>query len=81
MNKLEAEIAVSQEQFIRWKQDPVTREVVRLLKEHLEALKNDMISGRCVDYSNTETTAQMVSRTVGVAFGINLFLEMSFDDA
>ena len=81
MNKLEAEIAVSKEQFSRWKQDPVTKEVIRLLREHYEAIKVLAVSGALFDALSVERTALMNAHNVGVAFGINLFLEMSFDDA
>ena len=70
---------ITKEQFMEWKEHPVTKEVFNEIKELTNVLTKKLTSGQTIEY-NAEATHGLTNRLVGQLEGFNQLLNISYDD-
>jgi hypothetical protein len=82
--QIDSPIEIAPEHWMRWKQDPVTREVFRVLQIELEVWADALLEGRSLDSTNiAAATAKMVGAVQGlkvVLFDLELVLQEQWEE-
>ena len=71
---------ISQQEYSQWKQHPITREVVRELTRQRLHLCQTLETGGTVAVESVDTTALTTARCSGKIEGIDLILNLQFED-
>ena len=71
---------ISQQEYSLWKEHPITREVVRELTRQRLHLCQALETGATVSVESVDATALTTMRTVGKIEGIDLILNLQFED-
>lgn len=70
---------ITKEDFFLWKTLPITKAVLKELRETRAALKNALSSGETLT-GEAGATAEKTARMVGNIEGIEMLLELKFED-
>lgn len=72
-------LEIKREDFALWKMHPITKEVLKELRETRAALKDALSSGQTLT-GEAGATAEKTARMIGNIEGIEMLLELQFED-
>ena len=70
---------INKEQFMEWKEHPVTKEVFNEVNLLLTALTTQLVEGQTINY-DAAATHGLTSRVVGQIDGLKQLLNISYED-
>lgn len=74
------ECPLSKEELALWRSNPVSKVVLKALKEYRQNLQQQLSQGVCLKLDSLEKTGLLTAKLVGVCEGISLILDMEGRD-
>ena len=71
-----SDLVISQEEFIEWQNNVITKEVVKQIINTRDVLKNHLAAGGTLQKNSLETTDRIVGRIEGLLELFNLFTDI-----
>lgn len=72
--------SIPKEHLQQWLNDPLTKQVFKVLSKVREQLQTALIDGQTLNTSSTETTAMNTALLLGKISGLNTILEITIDE-
>ena len=70
------EIDITEDEFLQWKKDRITRQIFKMLKKIRDAYREDLANGLPLDYDNPAKTGMVMAKITGTIEGLEIFLDL-----